>query len=1083
MVFGALDLLLKLLARFDLRVDIELPPASLESDGPIMELLSLTMELLLATMISSPWNVEQMLRDLCSAGGLPTIIEIADLCRKYQDGWVSEADSNFDYIGGLAFRVLLAVANTEVGREELAFEDSVEAKKPSIRPVVQIVCDLITMDLLHPNMTILGLDILSFMARHETSQTTILEASSVLWQCLQLLLLYGPQPAKQQVVWAALRCVRALAGYDPECKATPNVQSALSTLLPIWSKPALTQGDPEHILSLVFGETHEPQCIWNDAMRSEVVLYLDTVLEFPAHAYDAIQSASEFEFETLMGEPIVGGVYLRIYNEPTVDKSLPSSVAVEFCESLLVFLHEHANPQDELYAETLLALDCFRHLTLAHPTQVQKCVLESFSEPPLIHAIGLYLTQDPMAGGVPLSEGSVGIDVDAVQRRDAAMACMETLAEHCDAQVLSALEPFCQPMLNLAEQYAGDETADFSLGCLQALCSASADICIGLLESHVWLQLLSMTIQARHFYTEDAHLAAETLRAAAAPVWGAILNFSDDIEALGVENLRHFLPFALVSTLMDDPENFEAVFEEDAHDAELIWNEDMRRALRGHMDEVLTRIEGTTDVHDKFLSFPADGMDFNAWDHGTIVGDLYLDLFLQNPEASTLRFPVHVASQLHNVWRNQLQQIIPKAAQSMMDAPYTLPDLVDRGVEFAGLFNKLTNALVFILREYSDAKAHLEDEEHMAQNLLDVLAQCQTERAVGFPQTCVLRLMAVFANSPLFESPECLRSLFAPIQRKHQDPTLILEILRVIVENHYKKPKRQRRFSVYQCITDLDVFPILLAFNDGSGDMSMVRRPMDCTTHANAIMRCICAESEEMQQRMNTPHVMHAPTHAVVEAPSNLPMVSPLRRPKALSMPQAPHVHVPNRASMPSLPTPRQFQPPPAKQVSVPPLYTSPPKEAPPVYQPPPVQSPVQRPIARHTVPQYMSPQLPQRQAPPPQYQPPAKPQPPILAHPYMRNQHSVYHRSVPAPAPRRKTMSEVSIDTHSVSTGVDSNPRRVPAYGGSQETYQLDTLSMISGSEGYTDDNLPADSEFEFEVDDQSEAEAGDFRQEEYDI
>lgn len=199
----------------------------------------------------------------------------------------------------------------------------------------------------------------------------------------------------------------------------------------------------------------------------------------------------------------------------------------------------------------------------------------------------------------------------------------------------------------------------------------------------------------------------------------------------------------------------------------------MRNSLRSHIDKLLTQPS---------IEFPQDAMDYSHWDAGTVVGDFYLDLFLQNPEATALRHPFHIASQLFTSWQAHLEAIIPFASQSMMSAPWTLPDLVDRQVDDAALLNKLTNALVFLFREYVDVKTAMEDDAMICRDLLARLMKCQAERAIGFPQTCVLRLMQVFAANPFYDASEALLALFAPLARKHQDPSLVLDIIRIIFE-------------------------------------------------------------------------------------------------------------------------------------------------------------------------------------------------------------------------------------------------------------------------------------------------------------
>jgi hypothetical protein len=109
--------------------------------------------------------------------------------------------------------------------------------------------------------------------------------------------------------------------------------------------------------------------------------------------------------------------------------------------------------------------------------------------------------------------------------------------------------------------------------------------------------------------------------------------------------------------------------------------------------------EASEDGHIVTMGAVLTPMDFRPWYNGTVVGHFHLDLFLQNPENSRLRYPRLIASQLFHDWHVQLTTLIPLASQSMISPPLTLPQLVqDRKIENASLINKLTNALVYILR-------------------------------------------------------------------------------------------------------------------------------------------------------------------------------------------------------------------------------------------------------------------------------------------------------------------------------------------------------------------------------------------------
>ncbi len=60
------------------------------------------------------------------------------------------------------------------------------------------------------------------------------------------------------------------------------------------------------------------------------------------------------------------------------------------------------------------------------------------------------------------------------------------------------------------------------------------------------------------------------------------------------------------------------------------------------------------------------------------------------------------------------------------------------------------------------------------------------------------------------------------------------------------KPKRQQFYAPLQLVRESEVLHVIVGLADGSGDLSMARRPVDCKAQANAILRLLQPQDDEL---------------------------------------------------------------------------------------------------------------------------------------------------------------------------------------------------------------------------------------------
>eukprot|EP00854_Cymbomonas_tetramitiformis_P001459 gene1459-2082_t len=320
------------------------------------EVLQIAAQLCWLTCVSSAKNGEEILR----VGGLPTLATLLNRCMsllpRSRDAGAS------DNPNPAALEIVSSVLRTFSG---LASFDSV---RESLTEQPVVVADILrgTMTLNCPQAVDASLHCISHLALRRSLQEALLRGGA-LWLLVTLLMQYDctaedieqdqadagcsnaavlkrgcaaaadASSAGQSVAVArnlsamlAARALSRLAGALPGNLATEEhapTRAALASLFTASIAQRFEDPIPRALLRLLTTDTESPEVIWNVRIRRELMELVDDECHLLAHngirvtigeegdSDGGLAKATAFKFKELDGEQVVGGVYLRVYNE------------------------------------------------------------------------------------------------------------------------------------------------------------------------------------------------------------------------------------------------------------------------------------------------------------------------------------------------------------------------------------------------------------------------------------------------------------------------------------------------------------------------------------------------------------------------------------------------------------------------------------------------------------------------------------------------------------------------------------------------------------------------------------------------
>ncbi|KAF8773592.1 DnaJ subfamily C member 13 like protein [Argiope bruennichi] len=147
------------------------------------------------------------------------------------------------------------------------------------------------------------------------------------------------QEIANQLAKLSLRALSRLGGYgtgDDETPKNDAVHMSLTALLTPYLVNQLSRCEPAEILKILNSNTENPYLIWDNATRAELTEYLKTQRKDKIRSGECDPSyGSDFKFSAHASELIIGGIFVRVYNEqPTFPLENPKYFTLELLDYL-----------------------------------------------------------------------------------------------------------------------------------------------------------------------------------------------------------------------------------------------------------------------------------------------------------------------------------------------------------------------------------------------------------------------------------------------------------------------------------------------------------------------------------------------------------------------------------------------------------------------------------------------------------------------------------------------------------------------------------------------------------------------------
>ncbi|CAI5710432.1 unnamed protein product [Hyaloperonospora brassicae] len=738
----------------------------------------------------------------------------------------------------------------------------------------------------------MSFDIASSLCRSRVVQEQIMTSTRVFWKGLYLILASAESTSgidrtrgsataleKQELemLESAFGSLRSLA-LGPDGRSRSAGLDALANLLPMDFLNCLEKPSGHDFCTILLSNIREPTCIWNESTRAELSeLTEEFCTDSDGDILSFLEIASNHMYDCLSAEPFVGGIYLLILLEksegnPTAitEDMLYPTTAVDFVESLFLFLNENRDPKLGIYSDTLPALDCLSLLCdlPAFRPAIVECLEQHVDDVDPVNAsvsvatLGRYLLPfdgDAKSKAVSISSrrslstygfnAKTGYDltpasmetefgnVDYLARQELALLILNKICGF-DCNLERMLAPFCQFTwcLQVITDHLDYEQAFYALSCLAELC----DTCLAIAEyiemSGLWVEVLGIALQSRQHVLHEHFLRAEALREPAFEVLYALLTKDIALREKMYRALCRFLPYAIVYQIHLDPNKATRFFDDNHEKSDLIWNSHRRTEVRKKVDAIIcrNRVERSIAKRDSVLL--DDETDFIPLPQNFVAG-LYIDRFLSRPDPDKLTNPAYNLELLFQIWRTQLDKLMGFDLQNPPDDLQAVVDEIDR----------YTIAITHILRASLDIDENIAN-DRIPEQIVKLVRHCNQHLITSFPYRCILRVARRLVQFPEMTSKDFVELLICRITLKHPDIPNILKVLRRVLE--------ARNTALTECETkedpdywlkDLMYYPQMLAFLEGMVE-NKDEVEASLLSNVNRVLRIIHAEEPKETQ-------------------------------------------------------------------------------------------------------------------------------------------------------------------------------------------------------------------------------------------
>lgn len=679
------------------------------------KLMHTAMNLLFYSCLVSPLNAEELIRE----GGVLVLAEILRSYVKYICSLQIIEKSCNDLLLPIQMETLVHVVHTIAG---ISYYESGRQALESLPDFLEFFYNWQTcVDLHSLGGNIYGCNLLKRYALEGVINMVKtkglqrrLSKSSVVWNLIQSCLDYDPSielsspdtnQCQRSLSKVELNYCGGLAGralgmlcgvMDGEFSSPPN-QSLFNLMKHVLTPPIATMlrsNNTEKLLRTLNVVVKSPIIMWDINMKEELksfVSHMESTLRSKKEQSLDEDVVKRFKYSNLSDQIIVGGVYVRMFNDmDLIDliKDIPSMPV--FVHSLVKFVGRSiANDIGDCDAidRSFVESRPINDLDDKQDDCVESiwCPITDDKFVVCLKAVLRLAKADGIFDEILCEAHSAGILL-SLMRVDSKCECfpiaIEILAELCPKQTFAeavlkrGLIPWYLTLLEFLECQSSEDTRKKNprWSVLEFLVSCSA-VATHLVNSSGWLELLALVVGCERFTTVwfNRNGSAQVL---------AQLLCDPQVSSIAASKLQKFIPPGLVTTLKKNgAEAMILTFDKDNETPELIWDGSMRFEVRNIISDVICTIfdaDNRRVTQNKVFSLPSEfHFSYNRLKGEVCIGGVYLRLFLKLQSSCQLQDPTGFLESLLFKWATELESANNRPLDNEMPADSDKKKVID----------------------------------------------------------------------------------------------------------------------------------------------------------------------------------------------------------------------------------------------------------------------------------------------------------------------------------------------------------------------------------------------------------------------
>ncbi|KAL1502231.1 hypothetical protein ABEB36_007404 [Hypothenemus hampei] len=434
------------------------------------------------------------------------------------------------------------------------------------------------------------------------------------------------QEVSNRLARESLKACATMAGLYSENNVL--ILDILKSLLTPYVVSHLTNDHPEEILKILNSNTETPYLIWNNETRSELVDLLNEQIDTREHV--DFNVATSFKFSAHREELVIGGVFIKIYNQ---QPAFPVQNPKNFVVDLLGFLQ---NQSEFLFNLANVAYSVTKNNKLNHSAMALRALANVIRNNAAVElqCLGHFRLLFCLLSVNDVPIQSETLNVIAVVTRN-----NECISDIASCEVLHFL---------LLALYDLSEHHQQLVEILSALVTNTKIVKEALNKGAV-LYLLNLFCNSMNFQVRQS--AAELLaRMTVDKLVGPKVKIATEA----------FLPPIFLDAMRDSPETSINMLESSHEHPELIWNDEARNRVCTIISRLADEFynEQSSNSSIQWKKPDTNGVSTLIDPNEIIIGGVYLRLFIENP-AWTLRKPREFLSELLEVCLDNMSKETP----------------------------------------------------------------------------------------------------------------------------------------------------------------------------------------------------------------------------------------------------------------------------------------------------------------------------------------------------------------------------------------------------------------------------------------